>query len=235
MDANDTKTPENSIQSNILDKIMGTQTQSHLNQFQPISLVGNLLAQLKERDREILGKRFGLDGMEIETLESIGKKYTLTRERVRQIEKDSLSFLKKKKNPELEAALQLIFDSIKEHGSIISEEMLMQTMQVAKSDQKEQQAIKFLLSMGEQFKNLRETPAYYESWYLVGFDLASLQQVISEFMTILESSGKVLKQEELHEQFKASDFYKQHQLELTDKVLKSYLNIAKAVQINPFD
>ncbi len=235
MAENDNKNSPSPINSNILDKIMGSQTQSNLNDFQPNNLVATLLASLKERDREILGKRFGLEGMEIETLESIGKKYSLTRERVRQIEKDSLNFLKKQKLQELENALQLIFDSIHEHGSIMSEEMIMQTMQVGKNDQKERQSVKFLLNLGDQFKNLHETSEFYESWYLVGFDLSRMQKVISEFMTILESFGHVVKQEDLYSQFKQSAFFKEHELELTDKVLKSYLNVAKIVQINPFN
>ncbi len=235
MAENDTKNSDSPVSSSILDKIMGSQTQSNLNEFQPNSLVSSLLAILKERDREILSNRFGLEGNEIETLEGIGKKHALTRERVRQIEKDSLAFLKKQSNSDLQKALQLIFDTIKEHGNIMAEDYLMQIMQVKKDDVKEHRAVKFLLSLGEQFKNLRETPEYYESWYIVGFDLMKLQQVISEFMTILESSGHVISQTDLNEQFKRSAFYKEHELELSDKVMKSYLNIAKIVQVNPFN
>ena len=235
MEQDDTKNPSNPTNSNILDKIIGSQTQSDLNEFQPDNLVSMLLGMLKERDREILSKRFGLDNLEIETLESIGKKHSLTRERVRQIEKDSLNFLKKQNQPDLEKALLLIFETIKEHGSIMSEEFLMQVMQVGKTDQKERQSVKFLLSLGQQFKNLRETPEYYESWYLVGFDLSRLQQVISEFMTILESAEHVITQEDLYNQFKQTSFFKEHELELTERVLKSYLNVAKIIQINPFN
>src|SRR5262245_61830371 len=92
--------------SNILEQIMGTQTQHSLNEFQPASLVADLLNTLKERDRQVLSKRFGLGGSVTETLESIGKSYTLTRERVRQIEKDSISILRKQKNKKLDRALQ---------------------------------------------------------------------------------------------------------------------------------
>src|ERR1051325_3914253 len=115
-------TKDNSQASNILDTIMGNQTLSSINKFEPAVLVRELLATLKDRDHEILSKRFGLDGAEMETLESIGKLYSLTRERVRQIEKDSISFLKKSKNKNLVSALQLIFDCIVEHGNIISED-----------------------------------------------------------------------------------------------------------------
>lgn len=50
---------------------------------------------LSERQMDILAYRFGLDGREILTLEEIGKKYNLTRERIRQIEVSALMKLRK--------------------------------------------------------------------------------------------------------------------------------------------
>jgi RNA polymerase primary sigma factor len=43
------------------------------------------LATLNEREADVLAHYFGLDGEKAMTLEEIGKKYNLTRERVRQI------------------------------------------------------------------------------------------------------------------------------------------------------
>ena len=52
-----------------------------------------LLGQIDAREAEILRLRFGLDRDEPMTLKEIGKKVGLTRERVRQIEKESLKKL----------------------------------------------------------------------------------------------------------------------------------------------
>lgn len=49
--------------------------------------------QLDERETTVLRMRFGLDGMEPHTLKEIGEKLGLTRERVRQIETESLKKL----------------------------------------------------------------------------------------------------------------------------------------------
>ncbi|MGL4562139.1 MAG: sigma-70 family RNA polymerase sigma factor [Brevinema sp.] len=57
--------------------------------------LNNLLESLSERERLILIKRYGLDGTEKMTLSQIGKLIGLTKERVRQLEKQSLSYLKK--------------------------------------------------------------------------------------------------------------------------------------------
>lgn len=48
------------------------------------------LLSLPEREREVVTLRYGIEGGEPETLEEIGRRLSLTRERVRQIELDSL-------------------------------------------------------------------------------------------------------------------------------------------------
>ncbi|OGE88561.1 MAG: hypothetical protein A3J07_02475 [Candidatus Doudnabacteria bacterium RIFCSPLOWO2_02_FULL_49_13] len=225
----------NPISSNILDKVMGSQTQSNLSEFQPTSMVNSLLLGLKQRDREILGHRFGLAGMEIETLEAIGKKFNLTRERVRQIEKDSLAGLRKNKSSAKDQALSLIFDTILEHGHIMSEEFLIQIMLLDKQSESETAAFKFLLNIGDQLSNLKETGEFYESWYVRGFDLEKLKAVIDSFVSILEAEDHVVSQISLYDKFRDTEFYREHVLELTESILKSYLNISKAIQINPFN
>ena len=48
------------------------------------------LAALSERERKVLILRYGLDDADPKTLEEIGRRLGLTRERVRQIENDAL-------------------------------------------------------------------------------------------------------------------------------------------------
>ncbi len=56
--------------------------------------VGSLLDHLDERELKILNYRYGLDGREPETLEMVGERFEITRERVRQIQKSALEKLK---------------------------------------------------------------------------------------------------------------------------------------------
>jgi DNA-directed RNA polymerase sigma subunit (sigma70/sigma32) len=55
--------------------------------------VRQALAKLGERERQILELRFGFDGGEPSSLETIGERLGLTRERVRQLERESLARL----------------------------------------------------------------------------------------------------------------------------------------------
>jgi RNA polymerase primary sigma factor len=52
--------------------------------------IERLLKRLSPREVNILRERFGLDGREPASLEEIGKRLRMTRERIRQIEKKAL-------------------------------------------------------------------------------------------------------------------------------------------------
>ena len=53
-----------------------------------------MLIALDEREREILRLRFGLDRGEPRTLDEVGEHFSLTRERIRQIEARAMSKLR---------------------------------------------------------------------------------------------------------------------------------------------
>jgi RNA polymerase sigma factor (sigma-70 family) len=58
-------------------------------------LVNQLLGKLKRREREILKMRYGLENEEAMTLREVGEKLQVTRERIRQLELESINHLQK--------------------------------------------------------------------------------------------------------------------------------------------
>jgi DNA-directed RNA polymerase sigma subunit (sigma70/sigma32) len=56
--------------------------------------LSDLLEVLDDRERKIILQRFGLDGTEPKTLEEMGKKFGLTRERIRQLQNTALAKLR---------------------------------------------------------------------------------------------------------------------------------------------
>lgn len=63
--------------------------------------VKKMVNELNSREREILKRRYGLDGYDIHTLEEIGETFSITRERVRQLEKKTLAKLRRKYNKDM--------------------------------------------------------------------------------------------------------------------------------------
>jgi len=60
--------------------------------------VGGLLDVLDDREKKIIFQRFGLDGGKPKTLEEVGKKFGVTRERIRQLQNIALSKLRRALN-----------------------------------------------------------------------------------------------------------------------------------------
>ena len=57
-------------------------------------LIADLLATLNDNEKEIIALRFGLDDRDPQTLDTIGRQFGVTRERIRQIEAKSLDKLR---------------------------------------------------------------------------------------------------------------------------------------------
>jgi len=68
---------------------------AHLQQAEVEKYVHEWLNQLTEKQRSVIERRFGLNGYEISTLESVAEAHGITRERVRQIQMEALQSLRK--------------------------------------------------------------------------------------------------------------------------------------------
>lgn len=88
-----------------------------------------ILRGLGDRARDVLTERFGLTNEDQKTLEAIGTRYGITRERVRQIERLALDTLRKSKAFEEEAPLYQNLESILEDfGGIVHEDELLSSL-----------------------------------------------------------------------------------------------------------
>lgn len=72
----------------------------------------------RDRDRQIIAKRFGFGLAKKQTLEKIGRDFNITRERVRQIEKAALIKLRKEAKNEVAEAGQQIAGFLGEQGGL---------------------------------------------------------------------------------------------------------------------
>lgn len=93
-----------------LDFIPDTRVDSADSVIADISLPRNIneaLLKLSDREREVIKMRFGIGYDDSFTLDEIGRKFSLTRERIRQIEKKALVRLRKSKHaPALRSLMQ---------------------------------------------------------------------------------------------------------------------------------
>lgn len=225
---------EDKVLSGILDKIIDSQQHTNLQSFEPSVIAGKILNLLKERDRQILAKRFGLLGFSPSTLEAIGKEHNLTRERVRQIEKDSIKFLRSKLDEEkLSDSVKMLAHIINDCGRIIKELELIKLLSFDNNED-EKRAVLFLLNIAEELIEVKENELLHSAWASVTYNHEFFKNIIATAKEILNSESKPMTEMQLLEKLRQTEIYNKHSGEINDKILKHYVNISKEIAQNPF-
>lgn len=228
------------IKDSILDKIITSKQTSEIEHFNPSEVVSNLLKNLLNREEDILRRRFGLSGQKKETLEEIGQSYNVTRERIRQIESTGIEKIKKYKNfKQIILAVESTLTSVIErHGGIMNEDFLLKTLLNISGDTSlNRQCTIFIISelLNNKFKKVRPTDKLRLSWKLKIIPDDLLYETINKLVEIINNKNHPLKFMDLLELFKKDDFYLNHQSQLTDEVITSYLEISQNISKNPFE
>src|SRR3990167_4312774 len=110
--------------------------------------VANLVKSLSVRNKDIISRRFGLKNGKKETLESIGKSYGITRERVRQIEEFTLTQLSKgTPNPEVEKYATLAKNILNENGGVMKEKELFKAFSGSDTESVLNSSLVFVLTL----------------------------------------------------------------------------------------
>lgn len=157
-----------------------------------------LLSTLNPRTREIITSRYGLETGERKTLESIGKQYDITRERVRQIENFALHSIKKSKEYGEHA---FVFDElksiIKDLGLIVSEDYLMKHIS---KDPVTQNHINLYLALGEEFVKHREDNHFEHHWTVSEDKAKAVRKALLQLYSTI-SEEDLIHEEEIYERF----------------------------------
>jgi hypothetical protein len=135
--------------------------------FKPKQTTKKLLKGLQDRAQEVIVSRFGLnDEGERFTLESIGQKYGITRERVRQIENFALNAIKKSDSfHEAEEIFKELKTIIHDLGGMVAEEELLPMLS---KDPVTQNHIGFYLTLGNDFTESKEDAHFKKRWVVDG-------------------------------------------------------------------
>ncbi len=182
-------------------------------------ICSDLLDDLPGRTKDVILRRFGLKQDESETLESIGESYQITRERVRQIEKEGLKKLTKKIKKENE--LLSAFDEIVEDfGGLKREDRLLYVL--GDRDYYNKNYIAFLLNLSDFLDKKKENRKFHSLWLKDKKAVDLAEEIIQNSYDKLKSKRKPVPLEDL----KSSPDYPTHKF-------ISYLEISKDVKQGP--
>ncbi|OHA47046.1 MAG: hypothetical protein A3A80_01315 [Candidatus Terrybacteria bacterium RIFCSPLOWO2_01_FULL_44_24] len=192
-------------------------------------IVNSLLRTLPDRGREVLERRYGIVG-DPETLEAIGEDFSVTRERVRQIEEAAFAQLRKAEEmKELEDIFSYLYRHINDYGEHRREERLLNDF----PGQKNSPAIIFLLDLGNDFKRRNETEKHYTLWTVNPTRLAHLEGFIGAVEQRLEEISKPLNNVNFWKE--VDKISRKTKLSLSKKATESWLDISKSIVQNRFN
>jgi len=159
-------------------------------------LINNLLSNLSERSRKIIRVRFGLEGDKGETLEKIGHRYSITRERVRQIIGEGMKNILAQSNNEnlLKAEKQMIF-TINQNNGIIKKSEVIEKFN--SNGEKEANAIKFFADCSRNIFLVEDKGNISKSWVVSKDIVKEVKKVIADAENLFHKERKLLADQEI--------------------------------------
>ena len=156
--------------------------------------VTQLVKNLNPRNRDIVSRRFGLKTGTKETLESIGRGYGITRERVRQIEEFALAQLTKAAadNRDLAKYTGATRDLIAKEGGVIRERALFKLVSGNDKDTVANASLVFALTLDKQLVRLADNDHFHAFWAVDQERLNSFKQQVSSLTSALETHNAVM-------------------------------------------
>ncbi|MEE0888150.1 MAG: HTH domain-containing protein [Candidatus Saccharimonadaceae bacterium] len=155
----------------------------------------------QDREREIISRRFGLTGHK-ETLEQIGETLSITRERVRQLEKAILIRLQisaeEDEIPELAAADKILVRYLIESGRIAKISDLANKVYGRKATASEKAGIYFIATFSNNLTVVEENDRYYAAIGIAEYgNSAAIRERVDEIVSVLKANKKPMTLEEL--------------------------------------
>lgn len=237
----------------ILDQVRKNKFKDGLSSFNPVDTLGYLFDNLSEKEKDIITKRFGLGVDKRYTLEEIGQKYGITRERVRQIENLSIKKLKELRElkEEIREAETLVVQLLEQYGGVMEESFFLENVpNYLNAHSESENSLLFLAEhiFTDNINKINQDKEFNNLWRLGVSDVDFLKKVITEMVNIIEQNGDPISLDQLLSQFKSSAFFndnKEKILFLTtmleadetdvNKILESYLRASRKIRQDIFN
>ena len=164
-----------------------------IKNFSPYKIVKEALGQLKDNERKVISGRFGIDENR-KTLSAIGTELKLSRERIRQIEKDALrklaGLIVKKDNDYVSAILV----SFANEGGISTDEKIADLFldEHLRSNKDEFNSLNLIFLLIPELRKIEKTKEMEDSWMLSKISKDDVVKVVDAWITHLEKVKKPL-------------------------------------------
>ena len=167
------------------------------------AISGSLKIIEQEREKEIISRRFGLNGSK-ETLEQIGEMLSITRERVRQLEKAILIRLQisaeENQIPELAAAEKILVRNLTEMGRVAKLSDLANKVYGKEATASEKTGIYFIATFARNLTVVEENDRYFAAVGIAEYgDALTIKTKADEIVKVVRTNKAPMTLDELDE------------------------------------
>jgi hypothetical protein len=186
-----------------MDTSQSTQTQgSSLTQNVKVNLadiIEDMFMVLTVKEKDVIIKRFSLDSKPRQTLEKIGQSFSVTRERIRQIEKIALGKLRRTvENTKLSMINKIAHEVLEKNGGLLLEDKLVGEVlnRILSSQQIDSNIIKLALNINPDLIKMEKTNLFRPFWRLSGITVDEVKKIIENGLLVLNKKGDVISDEQ---------------------------------------
>lgn len=165
------------------------------------AISGSLNVIEQDREKEIISRRFGLGGSR-ETLEQIGEMLSITRERVRQLEKAILIHLQISAEEgqilELAAAEKILIRNLTEMGRVAKLDLLADKVYGRTTTASERAGINFIATFSKSLAVVEENDSYNAAIGIAEYgDAASIRKRVDEIVGVIRQNKEPMTLDQL--------------------------------------
>jgi len=199
-------------------------------QFKPRQITKKMTAVLKDRSRDIIEQRYGLNPHDNsrKTLEAIGQQYGITRERVRQIENFSLNSIRKSGVfGDNNSVFEEMSREMEKRGRIVHEEEFLNSLA---KDEASRNHIHFLLVVSPDFIKLKEDNYFHHRWTTNVGEADKVHEALKNLHQDINPDD-LISEEEIISRFK--DYVNKLNFDnVSEDILRSWIKISKLIGKN---
>lgn len=158
-------------------------------------IIEDMFLVLTPKEKEVIIKRFSLDNGPKQTLEKIGQSFSVTRERIRQIEKIALGKLRRTVNSTRLGTINEIATTIlSNNGGLLLEKKLIAEIlnQILSSQEVDANIIRLALNINPALVKMEKTNEFKPFWRSKTVPLDTIKQIISKGIAILNKKADIM-------------------------------------------
>jgi DNA-directed RNA polymerase delta subunit len=191
----------------------------------------SLMSILDARSQDIVTRRYGLKTGKVETLDSIGKEYGITRERVRQIESQAKKLLACRKEL-LVSVGEMLTDIFQKNGGVMTEEYLIAAVNTHSDSTTQPTSIVFFLDILPKFEKVTRYGKFGPHWSHPELHNKYTDSVVEQGEEILKKSKRPLDESNLFTDIRTA--IKVEATELPDECIRALLEASKYLKKTVF-